>query len=68
VRSYQGALGPVLSEANFQPVTELARFVRHTTVRLREPATSKKRLLVETTFPGIISSDVSPKSETSSKP
>ena len=67
VRSYQSALGPVLSEAHFGPMTELARFVRHTTVRLREPATSKKRLLVETTFPGIISSDVSPKSETSSK-
>lgn len=67
VRSYQSSLGTVLLEAHFEPMTELARFVRHTTVRLREPVTGKKRLLVETTFPGIISSDVSPKSETSAK-
>ena len=68
VRPYQNALGAVLGEAHFQSVTELARFVRHTTVRSREPATSKTRLLVESTFPGVISSDATPKSGTPSKP
>jgi len=68
VRAYQSALGAVLTDFRFESVTELARFVRHTTVRTREPATSKTRLLVETTFPGVISSDATPKSETPSKP
>ena len=61
VRSYQNALGAVLSEHAFQPTIELARFVKHTTVRTREPATSKTRLLIETSFPGVISTDTRPK-------
>ena len=58
VRAYQNALGPTLHTFGFEAVTELARFVKHTTVSVQEPATSKTRLLIETTFPGIISSDV----------
>ena len=64
VRPYQTALGAVLGDRAFEPVTELARFVKYATVHLREPAASKKRLLVETTFPGVISTDANPKSET----
>ncbi len=67
VRAYQNALGAVLTQHGFQSATELARFVKHTTVRTREPVTSKTRLLVESTFPGVISTDATPKSGASSK-
>ena len=63
VRPYQSALGAVLVDRAFESVTELARFVKYAAVRVREPATSKKRLLAETTFPGVISTDVGPKSK-----
>ncbi len=60
VRAYQSALGVTLHELGFEEVTELARFVKHTTVSIQEPATSKTRLLIETTFPGVISTDMGP--------
>jgi len=66
VRPYQAALGAVLTDWAFAPVIELARFVKYTTVQVREPARSKTRLLIETTFPGVISSDVGPKTKTRS--
>jgi len=64
VRPYQSILGAVLTEAAFQPGMALARFVKHTAIHVREPATSKTRLLIETSFPGVISTNV----DASSKP
>ena len=55
VRAYQNALGATLHDLGFEEVTELAHFVKHTTVSIQEPVTSKTRLLIETTFPGVIS-------------
>ena len=63
VRPYQAALGAVLRDWAFEPTMKLARFVKYTAVQVREPARNKTRLLIETTFPGVISSDVSPKTE-----
>jgi len=57
VRPYQNALGPALRNEAFEPVTELSRFVKYNTIRTREPARNKPRILVETSFPGIISTD-----------
>ncbi len=56
VRAYQSGLGASLHDLGFEGVAELARFVKHVTVRVQEPAVSKTRLLIETTFPGVISS------------
>ncbi len=60
VRSYQSALGAALSAKEFQPSIELARLVKHTTVRIREPAASRSRILVETTLPGVLPSQNRP--------
>ena len=60
VRSYQSALGASLHALGFEDLTELTRFVKHTTVSIQEPATNKTRLLIETTFPGVISTDMTP--------
>lgn len=57
VRPYQSALGPALRNRAFEPVTELSRFVKHNTIRTREPARTKARIMVETSLPGIISTD-----------
>ena len=61
VRPYQNALGAVLHDGGFTSGPELARFVRYTAVHAREPATSKKRILIEPTIPGVISSEPIPK-------
>ncbi len=58
VRAYQAALGPVLHAREFETITELARFVKYTTVSVREPAPAHSRPLVETTFPGVIPSKI----------
>ena len=56
VRTYQSALGAPLRDLGFEDIGELTRLVKHTTVRVQEPAVNKTRLLIETTFPGVISS------------
>ena len=66
VQPHQNALGAVLHDHAFRSAMELTRFVKHATVRIREPATSKTRLLIETSFPGVISTDVRPKTKTPS--
>ena len=66
IRPHQNALGAVLTDYAFRSAMELTRFVKHTTVRIREPATNKTRLLIETSFPGVISTDVRPKTKTPS--
>jgi len=58
VRAYQGALGATLRDLGFEDIGELTRFVKHTTVRVQEPATQKTRLRIETSFPGVISTDM----------
>ena len=58
VRSYQSAISASLFGFGFDEVTELARFVKYTTVHAQEPVAKKNRLLVETTFPGVISSHI----------
>ena len=65
VRSYQSALGPVLTARAFEPGIELARFVKYAAVHVREPVSAKTRLMVKTSFPSVISSDVAPKTKTS---
>lgn len=57
VRPYQSALGPVLRDHAFEPITELSRFVKHNTIRTREPARNQARIMIETSLPGIISTD-----------
>jgi len=58
VRSYQAALAVSLRNLGFEEVGELTRFVKHTTVSVQEPAASRTRLLIETSIPGIISTDI----------
>jgi hypothetical protein len=64
VRPYQNTLRVVLSTQAFAPITELARFVKYTAVHIREPVINKKRLLIESSFPGIVSSDAAPETKT----
>jgi len=47
VRGYQSALGPILVDSGFEIVTELARFVKHTTVSIKKTVPAASRLLAE---------------------